>query len=117
MLYVKSTIDPFLKALSEQPDLFQQVTAALDANTRVITELTEQLSNTRLYEEDAAKYLGVEKKNNVALSAARSRLRKAGPYRIIPTQRPSRVAAGRYQLSKTNPVYYGRSMYTSAYLG
>lgn len=53
-------MDPFLQALSQLPTLLIQVRVQLEANTKALNFANEQLANTRYYEVDAAKYLGVE---------------------------------------------------------
>ena len=52
----------FLQTFAELPLLLIRLEATLDANTKALQEVMEQLGNTRLYEKDAAKYLHVESK-------------------------------------------------------
>lgn len=52
-------MDSFLQALSELPTLLTRVQTQLEANTKALDAAYEQLGNTRMYEDDAAKYLGV----------------------------------------------------------
>ncbi|MBD2753825.1 helix-turn-helix domain-containing protein [Spirosoma validum] len=52
----------FLQTLAMLPDQLTRIEALMDANTKALNQATEQLGNTRYYEADAAKYLGVEQK-------------------------------------------------------
>lgn len=54
-------MDSFINLLSELPTLLVRLEVQLEANTRALEHANELIGNTRMYEEDAAKYLNVQK--------------------------------------------------------
>ena len=52
-------MNSFLPAMTELAMLLTQIRDQLEANTKALDAAYEQLGNTRMYENDAAKYLGV----------------------------------------------------------
>lgn len=53
-------MEEFIRMLAELPPLLTQVRVQLAENSKLLAIANEQLGNTRMYEQDAARYLNVE---------------------------------------------------------